>query len=783
MKQPKPRRRTGRKLVLGGLVVVAAAAVGVQALLPSGAVRDHLVEAVERQTGRTLAVGDLSLRIMPWPMFVAHNVVLSGAGLNPTPLFRAQEVRARIALLPLFARRIVLDDVAVLAPHVVLVRGTDGIANWQFVRAPAAPGTAQDAAPGPSDGAAHWQALLHAVRIEGADVQWDDATRRTHGHVTLAHAALGGLDGTTPTFDIQGRHDRGTFTLRGTSGDLRPVVWPTGALHAWPFHLTATLLPTGAGHSGDMVRADGTLDAATADNALRVTGYHISTSGTLDNLRDVESLFPRAGVPDVAAFGFDIAATDAGQGPRLDHLHLSSGAAHLTPQVALASGEIAADRATDPLGVHAQGTLYGPSLTVHGTIGTLAGAEQMWHAGMAAPTLSVVLDAADAQQTALHLQGVLGGDATAINLSGHTPHLDLVPGWALDDVVASAHLAGSSAQALSLSGVQVTSRQLAFGGSAAIAQGDPRPTLSAQIAVARADLDAMAVPVPPAPPPAHPAPAGAAAPAPVPRPDTPWTPWLHRMDTALDISVAHATAGGAAYDGLAAHLHTHGGDIPGGTLDLAPAMVPAPMVARWFGLEPWVDGPVQLVGHVSAQGTDQPALVQSLSGHLGVSMVGGTLDAARLRPMLGGPAGMLVGHGDLAIRCLGVHMGLADGHATLDTIGLDAGHLALSGQGTVGLADGALDLHLVPHIGLGGAGASTPVTVTGTIAAPQARMEATAQDGRFRVTIGGDAADADACPAMLATARENLPGPMPAAAAHHGGHHLSDMLRGLGLMR
>jgi len=790
MKQPKPRRRTGRKLVLGVLVVGVAGAFGVQALLPAQTVRTHLIDAVERQTGRTLSVGDLSLRIVPWPMFVAHDVSLSGAGQNPAPVVTAHEIRARIAFLPLFARRIVLDDVAVLQPHLVLARGDDGVANWHFVPAPR-PASGADSTSGSSS--VHWDVALRGIRIDGAEVQWDDAPHHARGQVTLDHAAFSALDGTTPGFDIHGHHGKGGFTLHGTVGDLHSVLWPSGAVSAWPFHHVATVAPGGVA-GDDMVRADGTLDAIAAGGSLRLSGYRLSTSGKFGNLRDVDALFPHADVPDVVRVGFDAAVADTGQGARFDHLHLTTGAARLSNQINVASSEIGAARRDDPLGVRVEGTFYGQTLRVHGTFATLAGVESAWHAGVGgalATPLSLALDAEGPDNAAMHAQGVVGGDDTALDLSGHLPHLALTPGWALDDVVTSTHLGGQPGHAVTLSDLKLTSRQIELGGGGSVSQGGVRPVVSAQLAVARADLDAMKVAAPASATaaPATPAPSGSpmlagAPPASAPAAEAPEMGWLHRADFAVDLSVAQATANGAAYSGLVAHARTQGGDIPSGTLDLAPAVVPAPVLAHWFGIAPWVDGSVQLVGHLAGQGTDRAAIMQSLSGHLGASMVGGTLDAARLRPVLGGPAGMLMGHGDLSVRCLGLHMALADGQARFDTMGLEAGRLSLSGQGTIGLNDGALDLHLVPRIGIvGGAGASTPVAVTGTLDAPQARMEASAQDGRFNVTIGGADGDADRCPAILASARENLPGPVPAAPpAHHGGHHLSDMLRGLGLV-
>ncbi|WP_025886628.1 hypothetical protein [Asaia prunellae] len=129
------------------------------------------------------------------------------------------------------------------------------------------------------------------------------------------------------------------------------------------------------------------------------------------------------------------------------------------------------------------------------------------------------------------------------------------------------------------------------------------------------------------------------------------------------------------------------------------------------------------------------------------------------------------------MRCLGLHAQFADGQAQLDTIGIEAGALSLSGHGTYGLMTQKLDLHLLPRVGIAGTGASTAVQVTGTIEAPQAHQEASS-NGRFEITIGGS--EPDTCPALLSTARENIAGEMAPERKKHS--KASDLLHGLGLL-
>ena len=85
----------------------------------------------------------------------------------------------------------------------------------------------------------------------------------------------------------------------------------------------------------------------------------------------------------------------------------------------------------------------------------------------------------------------------------------------------------------------------------------------------------------------------------------------------------------------------------------------------------------------------------------------------------------------------------------------------------------------MPSIDFEGAGASTPVIVTGTLSAPQAKQDRDA-GGRFQLSIGGEA-PADPCTAALAAAREGQAGPPPSEQSHHH-NKAGDILRALGVL-
>lgn len=108
-------------------------------------------------------------------------------------------------------------------------------------------------------------------------------------------------------------------------------------------------------------------------------------------------------------------------------------------------------------------------------------------------------------------------------------------------------------------------------------------------------------------------------------------------------------------------------------VSLTPLLVPATLAQNLLAMPDIFRGPVMLVGDLEAQGESRSALLASLDGHLGLSMVGGTISGKRLGPYLGDAARTLISHGDLPVRCLGLHAAFKAGQASFDTIGVEAG--------------------------------------------------------------------------------------------------------------
>jgi AsmA protein len=110
--------------------VVGVAVIGVFAaaafLVNPESLRGIVVEQAKSALGRDVELGALDLDLFPSPAIRAASLSVGGAPNEPAPLLRAEEVRLRLALLPLLAGQIVLGAVELRAPAIQLPVDEDG---------------------------------------------------------------------------------------------------------------------------------------------------------------------------------------------------------------------------------------------------------------------------------------------------------------------------------------------------------------------------------------------------------------------------------------------------------------------------------------------------------------------------------------------------------------------------------------------------------------------------------------------------------------------------------
>lgn len=708
-------------LVASAVVLAVGGGTIVSATRDAGWLRGRLVDSVQARTGRQVHIGRLNVWLLPFPWVEARDVRL--AGVDGADMLVVRQVRARLSLTPLFAHRMVFRSVSVMGATLRLQRLPDGRADWDFQPEATAGSTSVAAGPG----RLHWNLGLADVTLSQGELRWDDQFAHHTGSVDLPHARLTGLDGTAPDVNIQGVKNQARFELTGQTGPLLPLA------QTLPLQLRLSL--NAGGRSLGLAHLDGVLHPGQAEGALS-----LHAGGSVGHLEDLGLFFPHAGLPAARNVSLDLTLGGVWREPQLLGLHGRAEDITLPDSPAglvLQRLGVDAAGADTPLSFKLEGQLAGQATVLSGTWGN---APIVGRALLAQDTAPLPLDVTLAQGEAhVHAVGQAGAGASELDVDGALDHLTLPPNWpGLTGFTVKGHVAAAETAHL-------------------LAQSDWNARLSAL--TASADMQAASVVWQ----------------------GLTWTgAALHGsvQGGQLTLDPVSAQADGRAQSGR--FVYTASATGPQFSVEAHPVLLPLSAVQGWLGWPPDMQGVAQFVGAVSAGGATQAALWQSLVGHVGISVVDGAVRANVLKTLLGPnvPA-----KGTLPVRCFGAHLQFADGAAHIDQLGLESDFLHVRGHGTVTLATGALDMHLEPHVLLGGAAASSSVRLRGTWVAPALSME-TAEDGRYGITIGGGAEDGgETCQPLLAAAREGEDGPAAPPLKPRKEDKVMKLLHGLGLFQ
>jgi hypothetical protein len=215
--------------IVAGAVVAFALAVAIAAtFVDVEGLRGPLLEAASQQLGRQVELGALDLDLLPLPAVRARELRIAGAKPGDEPFALVEELRLRLALLPLLARRVVLRAVEVDSPQLVIPLDATG--------APVLPGPAPSAAtdstaraPAAERGAeakGKTMGVLLAVdriAVENASARvgsWHVVKARVGGSLRLDGSADIDLDADLPGV---GEIRDGRASIRGLLGDAPEI--------------------------------------------------------------------------------------------------------------------------------------------------------------------------------------------------------------------------------------------------------------------------------------------------------------------------------------------------------------------------------------------------------------------------------------------------------------------------------------------------------------------------------------------------------------------------------
>ncbi len=194
-------------LVAGGLLalLVALAAVVTLAFDPND-YKDRIIAAVKDSTGRELRIeGKLGWSFFPWVGIETGKLALSNApGFGPEPFAQVDAAGAKVKLLPLLRKQVVVDTVLLDGLKLDLARNAAGKTNWDDLIRPAKPGKPDaPAAPGVGLGV-----FVNKIDIRNADIAWHDRGSGARYAVRRLDLKTGAIAGGEPmdvrlAFDLE----------------------------------------------------------------------------------------------------------------------------------------------------------------------------------------------------------------------------------------------------------------------------------------------------------------------------------------------------------------------------------------------------------------------------------------------------------------------------------------------------------------------------------------------------------------------------------------------------
>ncbi len=165
--------------VIGGLIVLLIiVAVGLSFLIDPNQYKEKIIETVKTKTGRELRIeGKLGWSFFPWVGIQTGGLQLSNApGFGAEPFARIDAAGAKVELLPLLRKQIVVDTVFLDGLKLRLARNAAGKTNWDDLTANAKTETPEKSSEKgkPDEAPAIAGISVNKLDIRKADISWKD---------------------------------------------------------------------------------------------------------------------------------------------------------------------------------------------------------------------------------------------------------------------------------------------------------------------------------------------------------------------------------------------------------------------------------------------------------------------------------------------------------------------------------------------------------------------------------------------------------------------------------
>src|SRR5262245_19894617 len=174
------------RVILGILgVVVLLGVVGLWVLANPNRHRGFIQAQMEKQLGRKVTLGQMSLGFLPLRFQVMNPVIAEDPQVRPEPPFiRAEKLDIRIGLLPLIGGNIRVDSLELQRPSVELVKTAQGTWNYTSIGSGAAAGEPSGSAGTSGAGVALQRLAIRDGQIGITDLQ-QRGPRSAYDHIDL----------------------------------------------------------------------------------------------------------------------------------------------------------------------------------------------------------------------------------------------------------------------------------------------------------------------------------------------------------------------------------------------------------------------------------------------------------------------------------------------------------------------------------------------------------------------------------------------------------------------
>ncbi|MGE5241749.1 MAG: AsmA family protein, partial [Bacteroidota bacterium] len=170
-------------IAVGGLIVLfILLVVGLTLFLDPNQYKGKIIETVKAQTGRELRIdGKLGWSFFPWIGIETGKLELGNApGFGPEPFARLDGAGAKVELLPLLRKQIVVDTVFLDKLKLNLAKNAAGKTNWDDLTKPSKAEEKPAAKPAAGQEVSIGGVSIRKIDIRQADVTWNDQSTRAH---------------------------------------------------------------------------------------------------------------------------------------------------------------------------------------------------------------------------------------------------------------------------------------------------------------------------------------------------------------------------------------------------------------------------------------------------------------------------------------------------------------------------------------------------------------------------------------------------------------------------